>query len=883
MEEYSANYSTMTVRCLLCRGLVIYKNGDISRFTAHLANEHGAFFDIEYLLASCFMDEGQKETIANPIRASLSLPPPPPSSSFPGVSMVYPGSQYTEDNPQDDYKNILPADQLKQEICGGETFSNTFENTEDMKEQMGEMDDATRAPKENEKRSHKNVAELLAAQGIDIKKTVFLSNESRGVADGSKYASQFTETLPFLPEGWRTKKQTNGKSYGVAKFTTLYLSPNLLKFFTGAGVVEYLHLEGKHSREEVLEVARGFKLKRKLKKIISDLTPEELKAGGTTLDGSGGNDNDANTTADSDESVNMSSTSETSFNTSASESLKVKKEPTSVDNIKNILAREGMDISKSPYFMENGKNVISGNLSSKLTEQFTEAVAGLPAGWKSRSIEVKVNGKQTTQKQYLSPSGVLLKTTMGVVDFLRIEGKLSPVEVLDVAKSLRVGPKKLNKMFGSESGFNNEDEKAVVTGDIGVAAEVTSQTMDLEGGLNQSVEESFASSESESGACDTTFESAADSLMEELNNLEEELQTDKNMEENLDTAEKENEDPQKNSVRAKLEAIGINLNKSAYFASCVKAGKVANSRKVSSYTEINPCLPEGWKYKTVEKKMKGGRVTTVKHYLTPDNITIQFALIVVEYLRLEGKMNHEQLMDVAKSLKVGQEKIKKLFSEANSIAEIKSSEGVSTEDAKMKQPESFDNQNTDTQESPVESSLDVAADILMKELDQSLKDLDKDIAETSTIEGSELSNEHVDDASIRSKYKGSERRKFFDAQAQEVDVRKSAYLLDCLKNGSVTDGSKLASSFTETLDILPDGWKYRTFETKINGKVTTLKHYLSPSNILFKFSMAVVEYLRLEGKMKHEHLLEVAKGLKVGPKKIKKLFDSCELEKPISV
>ena len=108
-------------------------------------------------------------------------------------------------------------------------------------------------------------------------------------------------------------------------------------------------------------------------------------------------------------------------------------------------------------------------------------------------------------------------------------------------------------------------------------------------------------------------------------------------------------------------------------------------------------------------------------------------------------------------------------------------------------------------------------------------------------------------------------------------------LFDCLKNGSVTDGSKLASSFTETLDILPDGWKYRTFETKINGKVTTLKHYLSPSNILFKFSMAVVEYLRLEGKMKHEHLLEVAKGLKVGPKKIKKLFDSCELEKPISV
>ena len=38
--------------------------------------------------------------------------------------------------------------------------------------------------------------------------------------------------------------------------------------------------------------------------------------------------------------------------------------------------------------------------------------------------------------------------------------------------------------------------------------------------------------------------------------------------------------------------------------------------------------------------------------------------------------------------------------------------------------------------------------------------------------------------------------------------------------------------------------------------------------------MGVVEYLRLEGKMKHEDLLNLAKGLKVAPKKMKKWVDS---------
>ena len=56
-----------TVCCILCRGTIIYKDGDKQRFRAHLNNEHGAFYDIDYLLASSLMDIGQKETVARSV------------------------------------------------------------------------------------------------------------------------------------------------------------------------------------------------------------------------------------------------------------------------------------------------------------------------------------------------------------------------------------------------------------------------------------------------------------------------------------------------------------------------------------------------------------------------------------------------------------------------------------------------------------------------------------------------------------------------------------------------------------------------------------------------------------------------------------------------
>ena len=58
----------------------------------------------------------------------------------------------------------------------------------------------------------------------------------------------------------------------------------------------------------------------------------------------------------------------------------------------------------------------------------------------------------------------------------------------------------------------------------------------------------------------------------------------------------------------------------------------------------------------------------------------------------------------------------------------------------------------------------------------------------------------------------------------------------------------------------------------MNGKVVPLKRYLSPSNILIKSTLGVIEYLRLEGKMSREELQDLAKAFKVGQSKLNRLY-----------
>ena len=113
------------------------------------------------------------------------------------------------------------------------------------------------------------------------------------------------------------------------------------------------------------------------------------------------------------------------------------------------MADQGIDIHKSNYFTTTKQAAFDG---TKNANQFSEnlVLPSLPEGWKFRKIDVKQNGKIVIQKHYLSPNNIMFKAAMGVVELLRLEGKLNPTEILEVAKSLKVGDKKLKKLFNNE-------------------------------------------------------------------------------------------------------------------------------------------------------------------------------------------------------------------------------------------------------------------------------------------------------------------------------------------------------------------------------------------------------------------------------------------------
>ena len=61
------NKPSGTLYCILCRGLVTYRNKDSTRFVKHMENEHGAYFDHEFILATCMMDDDEKKAVKSVI------------------------------------------------------------------------------------------------------------------------------------------------------------------------------------------------------------------------------------------------------------------------------------------------------------------------------------------------------------------------------------------------------------------------------------------------------------------------------------------------------------------------------------------------------------------------------------------------------------------------------------------------------------------------------------------------------------------------------------------------------------------------------------------------------------------------------------------------
>ena len=72
-----------TVCCVLCRGVVAYRGGDATRFNNHMNYEHGAYFDIDFLLAACLMNNEERDAVRNVMSDKMKMVPEPVEQQHP--------------------------------------------------------------------------------------------------------------------------------------------------------------------------------------------------------------------------------------------------------------------------------------------------------------------------------------------------------------------------------------------------------------------------------------------------------------------------------------------------------------------------------------------------------------------------------------------------------------------------------------------------------------------------------------------------------------------------------------------------------------------------------------------------------------------------------
>ena len=72
--------------CLLCHGIILYKDGDKTIFKAHVKNEHRAFFDLDYLLVSSLMGQEQRISMVKTVKQEADVTARQEYQGHPGPS-----------------------------------------------------------------------------------------------------------------------------------------------------------------------------------------------------------------------------------------------------------------------------------------------------------------------------------------------------------------------------------------------------------------------------------------------------------------------------------------------------------------------------------------------------------------------------------------------------------------------------------------------------------------------------------------------------------------------------------------------------------------------------------------------------------------------------
>jgi len=577
-----------TVCCLLCRGMVIYKDGDKTRFRAHMNNEHGAFFDIDYLLASCLLEKDQKEAVAKTVKAQDKVPAMfEENNVHDGVTL----GESAYNNPpavkEANAENLLlkkekedfPEDPYFQSSSIGAQFG-THEPLQQHQERGGK--------KEKQKRKYVRKEKMHAGD----------TNIKRESYDDPKMNPNLM--FPRYPEDTPETQVGNGYSYDVGSsgdtggYAAYYNRDNSDNYASNIIHDNYQGNETGTYRNnyDTHESTENQSRDDDLNKILHEASRQDPGYVNQVL-----NEARSRNPMEFDQAMNKSGQDKKRSNDDFDEMLDEGREQSEV-----LHENEESSISVE-------KSTTVGNAS----ERFYCQVEGC-----GKSYTVKSN-KQVHEKKahnILSTRNKNKKIKMSTEEPepLNQNGELEVKEKESIVKWDEL--EKIRAQY-----YNSPTRKA--------NSEATENSEQLSGGdngvqlnLDATLSRSFSPDVSKDlGDGETTAEEQAN----------------------------------------KTVVDGVDISKSRYFLKNPKTITSARGKSVALFTETPSGLPPNWKMRSVETTNKAGGKVFTRHFLSPELKVLKTGLSVVEYLRLKGELDTDQIIEISKVLNISEGKLKSLY------------------------------------------------------------------------------------------------------------------------------------------------------------------------------------------------------------------------------